>query len=129
MSANNAASNPPDQVQPAVHPAVQPIIIQNQVAAPVAESGGGSRWVLYLSLGFITLLIMYVSVVYTQDLKNRNDRNRRYNLEAYAQYSMVLANRNPKGHNTNQILPKWQDLEEDDSGVSESEEWSDIDDK
>lgn len=85
------------QLPPVQQPQPQ-IVIQAAPGpvAPVAETG--SRLWLYIVLAFVFLLLTYMSVQYAKDVRSRDTRNKRYNLEAYVDYGQALANRLPKGH-------------------------------
>ena len=92
-------------------------------AAPA--SAAGSRLWLYVVLAFVLILLTYVSVQYAKDIKSRDTRNRRYNLEAYVEYGLALANRLPKGHADKvTVTTQQQDPEDSESEPSsyESEE-------
>jgi hypothetical protein len=81
-----------------------------QATAPVSL-GFYSRVWLYIAIGFVFLLLTYVSVQYAKDVRNRDVRDKRHNLHAYVEYSSALANRLPHGHvmsNTERLRLKRQ---------------------
>lgn len=95
-----AAPLPPPQphyqyANAAPAPAAAPAPPQQIVVIPEAVS---SRAWLYIVLAFVLILLTYVSVQYAKDIQSRNVRNQRYNLQAYVEHGMALANRLPKGH-------------------------------
>lgn len=98
----------------------QNVYIQAPVNTPPVTSGYSYTW-LYICLGIVILLLTYIAVEYSKDVKNRDTRNKRYNLDAFVEYSMAKANRLPHGHVT-----KKRDIaiveEEENSSYEEEEE-------
>ena len=72
---------------------------------------------LYMSLGFVFLLLTYVAVTYARDVRNRDVRNKRHNLTAYVEYSMALANRLPHGHQKVVTVHAEDEVEEDEESM------------
>jgi len=82
-------------------PAPQRIIVEGTapaVAAPSASAPWYSNVWVNVCLGFTVLLLTYLVVQYSKDLKHKQKRSQRYNLDAAVDYSMALANRLPHGH-------------------------------
>jgi len=82
----------------AVAPPPQQIFLQAAPLAPAIIAPSESRTWLYIVLIFTFLLLTYISVQYAKDVRNRDTRSRRYNIQAYVDHSVALANRLPKGH-------------------------------
>lgn len=80
----------------------QPTITAPHVSAVApAVAVGGTTWthiVLYISLGFLFLLLTYLAVQYSKDVSNRRSIDGVHNLSAYVDYVAALANRQPTGH-------------------------------
>ena len=106
---------------PRYMPMQQPPPPQNvYIQAPATTTSSYSYIWLYICLGIVILLLTYIAVEYSKDVKNRDTRNKRYNLDAFVEYSMAKANRLPHGHVT-----KKRDIpfiEEEESSYEEEED-------
>lgn len=84
---------------PSIFPAQAPPPQQPVVAVATAPTNY-YNWGLYLALGFIFLLLTYVAVAYTRDVRTRDQRSQRFNVMGYVDYALKLARRHPHGHTT-----------------------------
>lgn len=102
---------------------IQPIFVQSP---PVEVSNTSSPWSniwIYIGIAFVVLLATYLAVSYNRDIKNRDTRNKRYNLDASVEFTMALANRLPKGHLDSKETTSTMDY--DSISETESESYTD----
>jgi hypothetical protein len=97
-----------------------PQVVVVNAAQTKGGSGSAYNWGMYIAATFVALLLTFVCVELVRDLRNRDKRNRRYNLDAYVDHVTSLANRLPQGH----VVSKLDDvpLEEFSSSDEEEEE-------
>lgn len=66
-------------------------------AAAKNTRGRWASFTLWLSLGCLMIIILYVILVYTHDQRARDTRNTKHNLRNYVDYALSAA-RLPRGH-------------------------------
>lgn len=93
----------------------QPMYQQQPVYQQHHPSSSSTPWVLYVSIGLAFLIVTMVAVEYIRSIRNRDERNRRYNLDAYVDASLSRAKSLPHGH-------KVEEYSEDDVYTSSEEE-------
>jgi hypothetical protein len=129
----NAPTAVPGAHVPTIAPTVPQIVVntmgQQPTATPITSNFYSRLW-LYICIGFVFLLMTYVSVQYAKDVRNRDVRNKRHNLHAYVDYSMSLANRLPNGHTMPKVMRSRVYIQhtQSDSSDTDSEQYQSDDD-